>query len=102
MEGFTGNVTGKSLIFWDAPSKRIIGQHIGSSGMTWRAVLHKKKGRKWTWKFLSGGLADGRKVKATVHWTFSEDGDELHLSGKGFVGKDELDPLDDHYHRVSD
>lgn len=102
-EGFGGNTTGKTLIVWDAPSKRIITQHVGSAGGTWRTVIWKTTPEKWGWRFLGGGLADGREFNGEGEWIFSEDGKELSIVGDISVGTEklELDRAENHYHRVN-
>jgi hypothetical protein len=101
-EDFIGNTTGKTITYWDGPTKRIRDFHIGSAGMTWQGVTWKVSHNKWAWKNVGGGLRDGQKLEGGGYCIFSDGGNTMTITGTLTLGGKKIAPLHDEYRRLSD
>jgi hypothetical protein len=95
-----GNVTGKTMITWDAAAQQIRAFNVGSAGTTWQTVIWKETPEKWGWRFTGGGMPDGRSFAGSGHWIFADGRNKLTLAGDMSVGDEKLEHFDDVYRRV--
>lgn len=96
-----GTSAGKTLITYDASTKRIKTFHVDTGGGNWQTVIWKKSNTEWGWKLTGGGLVDGRKFGGKGLWVFSENGKEHIIKGAVTLDGKELPKLHDVYTRVN-